>query len=331
MTMRRLDRKRLFEAEKLGKTVDVGTAAGMKGTIVSATQHREGHKLITDVVVDLGSSKVSVISGGDESADGDTIGPSSGTAFVCRLTNSVFGAVTSVETVCLEALVGSGGALAGANAIQLRRGTDGDGTLNAADGSPNDLVADIGDATGKHTLTEFDNASTLEDEYIYFALDTAAGTDVATATASIVVTETAVANFEDEVSRITLTKDDGSLVHFVSDTNGNSYNGAAVANKFNVKDATTAAQIAQGIAIGINNNSDFTATPVDGSLTTITVTTNAAGENGNQTNFFTDAPGKTAGVAVGDFTGGTTKGDALPITSGKFLLRFTGFVAPSDL
>jgi hypothetical protein len=331
--MRRLDRKRLFEAEKLGKSVDVGTAAGMKGTIVSATQHREGHKLITDVVVDLGSSKVSVISGGDESADGDCIGPSSGTAFVCRLTNSVFGAVTSVETVCLEALVGSAGALAGANAIQLRRGTAGNGTLNAADGTPNDLVADIGDALGKHTLTEFDNASTLEDEYIYFALDTAAGNDVATATATITVTETDIANFEDEVSRITLTKDDGSLVHFVADTNNNDFDGSTVANKYQLKSANTAAKIAQGISKGIHANASFTtdATSRGGGSATITVTTNAAGENGNQTNFFTDAPGKTAGVTVGNFTGGTTKGDALPITAGKFLLRFTGFVAPSDL
>ena len=204
MTMRRLDRKRLFEAEKLGKTVDVGTAPGMKGTIVSATQHREGHKLITDVVVDLGSSKVSVISGGDASADGDTIGPSSGTAFVCRLTNSGFGAVTSVETVCLEALVGSAGALTGTNAIQLRRGTAGDGTLNAADSTPNDIVADIGDAIGKQTLTEFNNASTLENEYIYFTLDSEAGTAVASATASITVGATATTgSLVDEISRIT--------------------------------------------------------------------------------------------------------------------------------
>ena len=50
MTMRRLDRKRLFEVEKLGQTVDVGASPLMQKCIVSATQHREGQKLITDIV-----------------------------------------------------------------------------------------------------------------------------------------------------------------------------------------------------------------------------------------------------------------------------------------
>jgi len=333
MGVKRISRGKLFDTEKLGQNVDVGASALMKNCIVSATQHREGHKVITDIVVDLGSSKQELISGGDESADADIIGAGSSVAYVAQLTNSVFGAVTSVETVCLEALVGSAGALAGTNAIQLVRGTDGDGVLNGTDGTQNDVVADIGDKTGKHTITEFNDASVLQDQYIYFALDSAAGTDVATATATITVTETDIANFEDEVSRITLTKDDGTLVHFVADTNNNNFDGTVVANKFQLKTADSAVKIARGISRGINNHGSFStdSDSLAGTSATITVTTNAAGENGNQTNFFTDAPGKTAAVSVGNFTGGTTKGDALPITAGKFLLRFTGFVAPDDL
>lgn len=328
MTMRRLDRKRLFEAEKLGKTVDAGASIAMKESIVSTTQHREGHKLITDVVVDLGSSKVSVISGGDASADEDVIGPSSGASYVCRLTNSVFGAVTSIETVCLEALVGSDGALAGTNAIQLVRGTNGDGALNGTDGAQNDIVADIGDATGKHTLTQFQAASTLEDEYIYFALDSAAASTTATATATITVTDDDANNIQNGVTRISIVESDGTVYNIFADT-ATAFNAAQSANEFNVGSVTGRNDIAEGIKIALNGtNSPFTAARTDN---VVTVTSDAAGVIGNQSNFFADGDGLTASISVTDFSGGKTKGDDNPITAGKFLLRFTGFVEPSDI
>lgn len=333
MSNKRLSRKRLHNMEKLGQDVDVGASPLMKKSIISATQHREGHKVVTDVVVDLAGSKQTLISGGDSAAIHDVFGNGSDVAYICKLTDAVFGKVTSIETVCLEAFVGSAGALAGSGSIDLARGNDGDGVLNAKDGTPVQIpdLEDIGDAVGRHNIHLSDASADLADEFIYFTLGDEGTTTVDTATATITVTETDVANFEDEVSRITLTNAGGTLVHFVSDKDGNPYSGTAVANKFNVKDATTAEHIAQGIAKGITNNANFTATPVDGSSATITVTQSAAGVVGNQTNFFTDAPGLTAGVEVGNFTGGTTKGDDSAITAGKFLLRFTGFVEPSDI
>lgn len=319
--------------EKLGKDVDVGASPLMKKSIISATQHREGHKVVTDVVVDLAGSKQTLISGGDGADIHDVFGNGSDVAYICKLTDAVFGKVTSIETVCLEAFEGSNGALAGSGSIDLARGNDGDGALNAKDGTPVQIedLEDIGDAVGRHNIHLSDASSDLADEFIYFTLGDQGTTTTATATATITVTETDVANFEDEVSRISLTNAAGNLVHFVSDTNNNDFNGTVVANKFQVKSATTAEQIAQGIARGITNHANFTATPVDGSTATITVTQSAAGVVGNRTNFFTDAPGLTAGVSVGNFTGGKTKGSNEEITAGKFLLRFTGFVEPSDI
>ena len=333
MGVKRLSRGKLFNTEKEGINVldNIGASALMKNCIISATQHREGHKVITDILVDLGSSKQELISGGDESAEHDVIGSGSVAAYVCELAPAVFGTViTSIETVCLEKPVGSGGALTGANAFKLIYG-DADGVLNGPASSRADIETQIGVNLGQHDLFEHDQMSTITGKYVYFALGSQAGTDVATATATITVTETDVGNLEDEVSRITLTNAAGTLVHFLADTNNNDFDGTVVANKVQLKAATSAVEIAQGIARGINNHGNFTVSPVDGSSATLTVTQSAAGENGNQTNFFTDSPGKTAGISVGNFTGGTTKGDALPITAGKFLLRFTGFVAPDDL
>jgi uncharacterized cupredoxin-like copper-binding protein len=331
MGVKRISRGKLLDTEKLGQEINPGASALMQKCIISATQHRQGHKLVSDIVVDLGSSKQELISFGDESAQGDSLGAGTSVAYVAKLTNAVFGHVTSIETVCLEAFVGSAGALAGSGSIDLFRGTAGDGFLNNPDGTANAIVEDIGDAIGKHHLVAYDNTATLADEHIYFVLGDHGATDVATATATITVTETDIANFEDEVSRISLTNAAGTLVHFVADTNNNNFDGTVVANKVQLKTAASAVQIARGIARGITNHSDFTVSPVDGSSATLTVTQSAAGENGNRTNFYTDAPGLTAGVSVGDFTGGTTKGDALPITAGKFLLRITGFVAPDDI
>tara|TARA_R100001079_G_scaffold110072_1_gene84456 strand:- start:237 stop:1238 length:1002 start_codon:yes stop_codon:yes gene_type:complete len=333
--MRRLDRKRLFEVEKLGQDIDAGTSPLMKKALVSATQHREGQKLVTDLVFDLGTSKVSLISGGDESAHRESIGAGSDAAYLCQLTEATFGAVTSVETVCLEAFVGSAGALAGSGSLDLLQGADAAGVLNGQPGTPVTLTLDIGTATGKHTIALQDDKTTLANKYLYFTLGDEAGTDVATATATITVTDTDVTNMTNGMTHVRLTKADGTIVDFQANSGADFDAVNTTNNSFNIGGTVnTAAKVAQGISIGIHGNASVFTTDASsrgGSSATITVTQTAAGENGNRTNFFVDAPGKTAGVTVGNFTGGTTKGDALPITAGKFLIRVTGFVAPDDL
>ena len=179
MTMRRLDRRRLFEAEKLGKTVDVGTSAVMKDAIVSATQHREGHKVITDVVVDFGSSKVDLKS--KAVAANDPIGDlesANNDSFICKVDQSVFGVVTTVESICLEAF--SDGT---DTDVDLVHG-DGDGYLgsdpsNVASFSSN-AQEDIMSVSGKVTTTAIDNSLLDTDgssgKYIYLVAGAATTT-----------------------------------------------------------------------------------------------------------------------------------------------------------
>lgn len=339
MSNKRLSRKRLFNIEKEGKGVAAGASSIMFNTIISATQHREGHKLVTDIVVDLAGSKQDLISGGDSSAANDIIGKGSDAAFICRLTDAVFGKVTSIETICLEAFVGSNGALAGSGSVQLVRGSGADGALNGTATGQAQVVPDIGTAIGKHTLTSFDNASTLANQYIYFAIGDHATNTTATATATITVGTaedeaiTIADVFTDEVSRITLTKANGQEEHQFFDLNGNDFDGVQASGKISIKTATTAAEIAEGITTAFNGGtSAFTAAQGSSpNLHVVTVTSTAAGVVGNQSNFFGDAPGKTAPITITDFTGGKTKGSNESITAGKFLLRFTGFVEPEDL
>lgn len=317
--MRRLDRKRLFEAEKLGKTVDVGASAVMKDAIVSATQHREGHKLITDVVVDLGSSLVDLKTQGVAAADPiGTEGTS--VSYLCKVTDAVFGEVTAVESVCLEAI--TDGTLTD---YDLMYG-DNNGYLGSDASNDVALKEDIG-TLGQHEImvetTDF-TTGVLSDKYIYV---TAGAATTKKASAVIDCSSATIGNVVSGVTRIRLTADDGTTeVDFVADS-GTIFSGAAQANKFNIGSVTTVAELAQGIAIGINNHASFSASPVDGSSDTITVTVANVSTTSNNENFLVDDPTNASGIVVNDFSGGIPN----DITSGKLLLRFTGFVAPSDI
>jgi len=330
MGIKRMNRARLHSVEKEGKNVvdSIGASDFMKNCISSATQHREGYKLTTDIIIDLGSSKQTVISGGAAAAALDVLGHGTSGSYICKLDEDVFGVVTNVETVCLEAPVGSAGVLTGANAFQLVYG-DNDGVLNSPAGNDAAITADIGTALGLHTLKEY-NARDVKDKYLYVALGSQATTAVGTATAEITVTDTTGDNIGTGVTLIRLLNAAGTAVDFVAHA-GTAFGGSAAANKFNYGSVATAAQLAQGIAMGIDNHANFSASPTNGSSATITVTTSAAGVGGNQTNYLVDDPQLTAGISVGAFSGGTTKGDANEITAGKLLLRLTGFVIPPDL
>ena len=65
MGVKRISRGKLFDTEKIGKNVidDIGVGDAMRPAVVSATQHREGHKLITDIVLNFGTSKAVIDSG----------------------------------------------------------------------------------------------------------------------------------------------------------------------------------------------------------------------------------------------------------------------------
>jgi len=103
MGNRRIGRKRLYALEKLGQKVDLESGAGIKDAIVSATQHRQGSEIITEIVMDLGTAKATIIGGG---ADTDAIGVASKKANITQLTVAKFGVITEIRVVCLEAPTG---------------------------------------------------------------------------------------------------------------------------------------------------------------------------------------------------------------------------------
>ena len=101
MGNRRLGRKRLFSVNKLGKSATVAAGPGIKDAIVSSTVRREGHKVVTEIVVDLGTSKATVASLAD---DGDTLGVlDAGAAYLTQITTAVNGFITYAEMQCVEA------------------------------------------------------------------------------------------------------------------------------------------------------------------------------------------------------------------------------------
>ena len=92
MGNRRIGRKRLYGVEKQGQKIDLEAGAGISGAISRATQHRQGNELITEILVDLGTSKA-VIAGG--SAAEAAVGVGVTAAHITQL--------TEIRAVCLEA------------------------------------------------------------------------------------------------------------------------------------------------------------------------------------------------------------------------------------
>lgn len=100
MGNRRLSRKRLFQVEKFGQAVDLGAGAGISGAIVSATQHRNGGEIITEIAIDLGTSKATLEDG---SATGGVIGVASATdSSITQLTTAKYGTITEIRAIMLE-------------------------------------------------------------------------------------------------------------------------------------------------------------------------------------------------------------------------------------
>ena len=100
MGSRRLGRKRLVSLSKVGEQVASTAGDGIKDAIASYTIRREGHKVVTEIVVDLGTSKADIVT-----ADtlNDIIGKDAAeNAALCTIDSSIHGHITYVEMVCLE-------------------------------------------------------------------------------------------------------------------------------------------------------------------------------------------------------------------------------------
>ena len=98
MGNRRLSRKRLYDVEKAGQAIDLESGPGIKHAC-SATQHRQGQELITEIVVDLGASGGGLVA--DSSAD-RAIGTGTGNVHITELTQAKYGIITEIRVVVME-------------------------------------------------------------------------------------------------------------------------------------------------------------------------------------------------------------------------------------
>ena len=100
MGSRRLGRKRLVSLSKVGEQAPSTAGDGIKDAIASYTIRREGLKVLTEIVVDLGTSKADIVTA---DSVGDVIGKDAAeNAALCTIDSSIHGHITFVEMVCLE-------------------------------------------------------------------------------------------------------------------------------------------------------------------------------------------------------------------------------------
>ncbi len=177
MGNRRLGRKRLYTIEKAGQTVDLAAGAGIEPAIIRTTQHRMGQELITEILVDLGTSKAAITtSGTGGNGDRSPIGVNGKLAKVTQLTTAKYGIITEIRAVLTEAITGG-------VKVGLEHGVNGDATVNTGSpavdgGTRTQLIEDL-DTVGEDTSVAI-NDNTAANKYFYIvqeANDTAATYD----------------------------------------------------------------------------------------------------------------------------------------------------------
>lgn len=334
MGIKRLGRKRLAAIEKLGILKDIGASDVMKKAIVSATQHREGQKVVTDVVLDLGASAAGLKV--QATAEAFPLGTTTSAAsYVCRVTDAVFGVVTSVDVVCLEDI--TDGTLTD---FDVKYATGDAGDLDTEAATDVSIKEGVG-SKGYHDLAEYDSEE-LKDKYIYI---TSGAASSAKATATIDCSGSTVANITDQVTTVILTADDGATEVIFKADNSVAWDASHTTDEiFGISGSAgsggemdTVAKLTRSLSYSINRNSNFStdsdsqanvgdagATAADGEITVTVANVNATSNNSN---FLVDHPDSASGITVGNFSGGLPNA----ITGGKLLLRFTGFMDFDDL
>ena len=169
MGNRRLGRKRLYAVEKLGQSLDLAAGAGISPAIVSATQHRQGSQIISEIVLDLGTGKADIVGGG---ADTDAIGVASADASITQLTVAKFGVITEMRVVCLEAPTG------GDTDVDFHAHAS---AINTA-ASPTIAISGLAGLTavGQDVVADIDDNG-LADDYLYITNGSGSGSGSMTA------------------------------------------------------------------------------------------------------------------------------------------------------
>ena len=161
MGNRRLGRKRLYTIEKQGQTVDLGTGAGISPAVERITQHRLGQELITEIIVDLGTSKGTIIGGG---GDTQAIGVSGSPAQLGRLTRAKVGIVTEIRAIVTEAPTG------GDTDLDLEMGSS---IVNTGGSPGTSLITGLTDVGEDTSYTN--DADAAADKYLYICNGSGSG------------------------------------------------------------------------------------------------------------------------------------------------------------
>ena len=170
MGNRRIGRKRLYGVEKAGQRIDLESGAGISGAIVSATQHRQGQEIITEIALDLEG-----LARGD--ADGKACGLAAKAAQITQLTQAKYGVITEIRSICMEVPKIS----TTTRAVNVCLGEAGQNT--GAGANTNDAITGATDsngtalsAVGQDEVQDIDNAATFQtdgsEEYLYISSDT---------------------------------------------------------------------------------------------------------------------------------------------------------------
>ncbi len=161
---RRLGRKRLYALEKEGQSFSGSVGTGISGSLVSRTVHRDGQNVVTDIVLDLGTSdgplncpdiKRKVI--GYSASVGGALTQPAHLGFVGHMESGV---VTLVEATCLELPTG------GPAKIELQFNSSATVTYS---GSAGTRVMELPVAAlGSSSQVSYD-ANELQGKYLYLA------------------------------------------------------------------------------------------------------------------------------------------------------------------
>jgi hypothetical protein len=346
MGVKRLSRGKLLNTEKLGIEVDVGVSDAMKKALVSATQHREGYKVVTDLEFDFGASAAALKS--QSVAVKDPIGPSgTDVSYLCKLTTATFGNISTIETICTEVL--SDGTMSDFDLLYGNAA----GYLGIDAGGANsnlssEASADIASAVGLHRIMLGEFGATLADQHLYIVAGQASTKKAST---TIDCSSATVANVLSGSTQIRLIDEAGDPYTIIADSS-RAWDAAYAAGKFGTGPSVgsgtpafdTKKRLAYSISTAIHSHGSFstdaTSRDVTGgggsnngatnNLEVVTVTqakTATATADENKTNFFTDVAHSLSGIVVNNFSGGAPH----DIASGKMLIRVTGFMEPDDL
>ena len=173
MGNRRVSRKRLYQIEKAGQTIELDSGPGISGAVKSASQHRNGQEIITEIALDLSPSSGVVIKNGG--ADTQAIGVNAGgNAFITQLTIAKYGIVTEIRGVLVEDANAGG-----ARDINVAIGSD-EVARGTAPANHAPLASAL-DALGRDSSLDLDDAVTYQgsgsEYYLYLTADSSNSDD----------------------------------------------------------------------------------------------------------------------------------------------------------